>query len=250
MRTIREGDIYETSRCGKVEVIQYISAVDIRVRFINTGWVRSAPATRILTGKIKDVYAPLRYGVGFMGEGLHKSKEGTSFTPVYQAWVDMIRRCYYQKGPQYHRYGGRGVVVCDDWHNFQIFADWCSENYIEGYHLDKDLKVRGSLIYSPETCEFIPKRVNNLILSSTAARGKWPVGVSYHKRHHKYCSQCNVNGSLVHLGDFDDPEEAFKTYKKFKESYVKSVAEECYLIGQISQQIYESLMSWTINIEA
>jgi len=43
----------------------------------------------------------------------------------YYAWVDMRRRCDNPKRPQYPRYGGRGISVCERWSN--SFADFISD---------------------------------------------------------------------------------------------------------------------------
>lgn len=30
----------------------------------------------------------------------------------------MMQRCYNKQSKVYHRYGGRGIYVCDEWHDF------------------------------------------------------------------------------------------------------------------------------------
>ncbi len=46
---------------------------------------------------------------------------GKSGSPVYGVWHGMMRRCYERKSKNYARYGGRGIVVCDRWHDFEKF---------------------------------------------------------------------------------------------------------------------------------
>lgn len=49
-------------------------------------------------------------------------KHGMCQTPEYRAWAAMITRCFNQKGPAFHHYGGRGIQVCDEWrHDFMAF---------------------------------------------------------------------------------------------------------------------------------
>jgi hypothetical protein len=43
----------------------------------------------------------------------------------YYAWIDMRRRCNDPKRPQYPRYGGRGISVCDRWN--ASFADFIAD---------------------------------------------------------------------------------------------------------------------------
>ena len=40
----------------------------------------------------------------------------------------MIQRCENPKRPQYIRYGGRGIKVCEEWHNYETFRKWALEN--------------------------------------------------------------------------------------------------------------------------
>jgi hypothetical protein len=44
-------------------------------------------------------------------------RHGFSGTPEYNAYSDMIRRCYNSEFKHFNRYGGRGIVVCDRWTN-------------------------------------------------------------------------------------------------------------------------------------
>lgn len=42
--------------------------------------------------------------------------------PLIKIWEGMIHRCEFPNDPFYHRYGGRGVKVCDAWHDPRVFA--------------------------------------------------------------------------------------------------------------------------------
>ena len=35
--------------------------------------------------------------------------------PLHRTYEGMIERCYYPKATRYHRYGGRGIAVCERW---------------------------------------------------------------------------------------------------------------------------------------
>lgn len=43
--------------------------------------------------------------------------------PMWGTWHSMMNRCYRTANPDYGRYGGRGITVCDQWHNFWRFAE-------------------------------------------------------------------------------------------------------------------------------
>jgi len=48
--------------------------------------------------------------------GKKKNRVGT-----YSTWEAMMNRCYNPNADWYHRYGGRGIKVCDEWHTFENF---------------------------------------------------------------------------------------------------------------------------------
>lgn len=79
---------------------------------------------------------------------------------TYAIWNAMIGRCYNKKSKAYKTYGAKGVTVCEEWKLFSNFERWYNENYIEGYHIDKDFG--GGMLYSPETCRFISQRDNTI----------------------------------------------------------------------------------------
>lgn len=85
------------------------------------------------------------------------------YKKLRKTWYDMIQRCYNPKHPSYRFYGEKGVSVTSKWHTLDGFLEtvdkvdgWDEERYTtETLHLDKDLKVKGNKVYSPETCMFV-----------------------------------------------------------------------------------------------
>lgn len=48
---------------------------------------------------------------------------GKSYSKVYQTWQNMHQRCENIKCPEYKRYGGLGIKICDRWHSFELFYE-------------------------------------------------------------------------------------------------------------------------------
>lgn len=46
---------------------------------------------------------------------------GQSRTPVFQAWVDMLKRCNDPKHKSFRNYGGRGITVAPEFKDFAAF---------------------------------------------------------------------------------------------------------------------------------
>lgn len=75
--------------------------------------------------------------------------------------------------------------VCDEWLCYANFEKWYDDNYYEvnneEMNLDKDILVKENKIYSPNTCIFVPQRINALFIKGKGRRGQFPMGVSYDK---------------------------------------------------------------------
>lgn len=70
----------------------------------------------------------------------------------------MIQRCENPKRQQYSRYGGRGIKVCEEWHNYEIFRKWALEN---GYkHPLKLDRIDNNGNYEPSNCRWVTNTEN------------------------------------------------------------------------------------------
>lgn len=88
-----------------------------------------------------------------------KTKDGLSKHPLYIVWSNMMRRCTNKFSIQYKDYGGRGIKVCKQWHNFIVFYEWSINNkYEKGLFIDRINNNKG---YTPDNCRFVTRGTNN-----------------------------------------------------------------------------------------
>lgn len=136
--------------------------------------------------------------------------------PAYVAWSSMITRAYSQKyHAKFPTY--RMVEVCEEWKSFMEFRKWWVSNQVDGWQLDKDL-LSDQLIYSPETCVYVPCWMNAFTIDSGAARGLWPIGVHLHKPSGKFNACCRnpKTAKEEHVGLFISPDSAHQAWKSRK----------------------------------
>lgn len=88
-----------------------------------------------------------------------KSKHGQSYTPEYRIWRGMVNRCHSQGDPAWDSYGGRGIVVCEDWREdfFAFLADM-GRRPSPGHEIDRRDNDQG---YSRHNCRWVSRKINS-----------------------------------------------------------------------------------------
>lgn len=65
---------------------------------------------------------------------------------------EMMRRCYNEKSVAYKDYGAKGIKVCEEWHDREVFRKWCKDN---GWNKNLRLnRIDGTKDYCPGNCVF------------------------------------------------------------------------------------------------
>lgn len=242
------GKVYKSTLSGDFKILKYNDTANVEIQFLNTGFETTAYLGCIKSGKVKDPYSPSVYGVGVLGTKYSPSINGVK-TKEYMLWHSMLKRCYsdtYQK--KYPTY--IGCEVSDNFLHYEYFYEWCNKQIgfdNEGWHLDKDLLIKGNKVYSENTCVFIPKEINLLLVRHTPSRGKHPIGVYWRNTKKAFVARvCKNKGVSEWLGCFTTEIEAFNAYKQAKETFIKEQAEK--YKSQIDERAYNALMNYTVEI--
>jgi hypothetical protein len=75
----------------------------------------------------------------------------------YAVWCTMIQRCTNPNDSGWHRYGGRGITVCNRWIKFENFLADMGRRPFPKAQIDR---VNNSLGYGPDNCQWTTRREN------------------------------------------------------------------------------------------
>ena len=234
----------------EMTIIHYRNCSDIDIQF-SDGTIANTTYYYFLKGSVPNYNIPSYLGIGYLGYGKYKSRKNNTKTDEYIKWGSMLTRCYSEKLKERRNY--IECTVCDEWHNFQNFAEWYNDHKyylpdVDVLDLDKDIKIKGNKVYSPDTCILIPKRLNSIILNRHNDRGKECIGVFYNHKTGKYISSCNMlNSNQRYLGSFNTEKEAFDIYKKTKEHEIQLVLE--LYKKYLPIEVYNAILNYKIEID-
>ena len=242
----RNGEENYNSFGSLMTITKYINCDNIDVYFPEYNWTfYNSSYKEFKNGHIKCPYEARYCNMGYLGEGKYTVMESNNIkTDAFIKWMSMLNRCYSGKYTTYE-----DCYVCDEWLNYQNFAEWYELNYYEINGeimcLDKDILIKHNKMYSPDTCVFVPSRINNLFIKSNRIRGNLPIGVTC--KDDKYIARCkNGYNKRIHLGTFNTPEEAFYAYKNFKELIIRQTADE--YINYIPYNLYIAMCNYEVEI--
>ena len=104
--------LYSGQKIGNLTVLYFSHRKDSRDIWkcgCRCGWYTEVPARSLLKSNPTTSCGHCRPDVRFSSE--------------HESWLSMKARCYIPNRKDYHRYGGRGIVVCKEWFNFFNFLD-------------------------------------------------------------------------------------------------------------------------------
>jgi hypothetical protein len=191
--------------------------------------------------ELKNPYEKTVAGVGYIGLGDHRSNP-LKYKAEYVVWAGILDRGYGDK-VRLNRPGYDETIVEDVWHNFGGFIDWTRSAIgwgKEGWHVDKDLLVRGNKSYGPDVCCMLPGKINSNLWIQTKEGDTLPgvikIGNSY---------RANTKlGEVTQARHFKTEQDAFSFYRQTKEAYIKYLAEQ--YRDELDPRAYQALMSWEI----
>ena len=86
---------------------------------------------------------------------------GSTRRAIRSRWKNMLTRCENEQCGNYLNYGGRGITVCPEWHDFECFYSWALKSGFDKNLTLERKDVNGN--YCPDNCCWvtIKEQANN-----------------------------------------------------------------------------------------
>lgn len=256
---LQVGDVIETKFKSTFVVIALLPKGKARIKFNDEFEYETVKDRRdVLSGNVKNPYHPRLFNKGYFGIGKFKARNGTALkgfpqTEEYRAWTNMLSRCY---DPNYiqRNTGNRtydGVSVCDEWLNFQTYAEWFTSNLAKIRIIEPDIRLAvdkdilsNSKVYSPETCSIIPMEVNSILTGGMSVlNGTRDKYAALNKDGTYTLTLFSKNNAVSKCINVKTIEESNKLYIEHKLSQLKELAEKYKHI--LEERVYLRMLNYS-----
>ena len=102
-----------------------------------------------------------RYELTSKSNAIHgDSNSNAEYYNLWSTWRNMRDRCNRSTNQDYQDYGGKGIVVCNEWNDYLEFKKW---SILNSYEPNKNLqidRIDSNKNYSPDNCRWVDAKTN------------------------------------------------------------------------------------------
>ena len=139
-------------------------------------------------------------------------------TKEYTSWLAMKQRCKDPNHKSYKNYGAKGITICEEWLDYEVFLRDVGRAPSKNHTLDRYPNKEGN--YEPGNVRWATKRQQRINTKTPKNNKSGCKGVSWCKFRNKWIvSISKVKGKQRIIGSFDSLEEAIKLRKEAEKEY-------------------------------
>lgn len=143
-----------------------------------------------------------------------KKRDYRSFTKTYKTWNSMKSRCLHVSNPEYFRYGGAGITICDRWlESFDNFLEDMGERP-EGLTIDR-VDPQGN--YEPNNCRWATANEQSYNQGLSKRNTSGVAGVYWEEKCKKWRVRIQKDNKLLANDYFEDYDTAVEHRLKLEE---------------------------------
>ena len=135
---------------------------------------------------------------------------------MVECYKSMFARCYNKKNPSFPNYGGRGITVCDRWHNIANFFSDMEALHSDELSLDRE-DVNGD--YNPENCCWRDRSWQQYNQRQQCKNTSGKTGVSFYKAGCVWEAYIHKDGKKIDLGKYKLFEDAVEAREQAELEY-------------------------------
>lgn len=145
--------------------------------------------------------------------GKYLIKHGMSSHRLSMTWYGIMDRVFNYNCSSYHRYGGRGITVCERWLDINNFIEDMYPTFEEGLSIDR---IDSDGNYEPSNCRWANDSIqgHNKKLSRIK-NGKTSKYRGVHRDAYSFRACVYVENVKINLGSFKSEDDAALEYNKF-----------------------------------
>lgn len=122
---------------------------------------------------------------------IKRNKDNAKYHPnnknIFGIWIGMKDRCYNPHHVKFEHYGGRGIIICDEWLEYSNFEKWAIENgFKKGLTIER-LDSNGN--YCPENCKWATWKEQQ----NNKRNNKWITYKGKTKTLSQWCEELDLN---------------------------------------------------------